>query len=305
MGVYVNHRKGTQSLMAIPRPESARYSSLQEFMGFFKKESNNPSFTNLFSVHFATPPILRPGGTGVSSDVFQTEKGDLSLLLDYYAKNVNLPSKQVTTGQTTNVGAGYKYASGTAFSQISMTFTMPRSQYTRNFFERWTQLMAPDANQYTDFYFNYTCPEVYIYKWERGGGDYGVSDPKLLKAIRENGNNALLARKNKLTAVWVLKNVFPYNIGSVQLDNDSAKTMDLNVQFYYERYRFYTQSQFDDAGIRGAITIPGGSTGASAAVNAVPSGGNDNNTTEATSRNQTARNPRALLDQRQRIGPGN
>lgn len=244
--------------MGIPNPESARYSSLQEFMGFFKKEPNHPSFTNLFSVHFSTPLMLRRGGGNVSTDRFTAETQTLSLLLDYYAKSVNLPSKQITTGQITNVGSGYRFATGSSFSQISINFQIPRSQYTRNFFERWTSLMANDANQYTDFYEDYVSPQLIIYKWERGGGGLAVSDPKLLKAVRDNGNNALLARKYKLTSAWVLQNVFPYNIGSIQLDNDKAKVMDLNVQFYYERYRFYTEDQFDDPGVKRTISLPGG-----------------------------------------------
>jgi len=286
--------------MAIPNKESARYSSLQEFIGFFKDSDNNPSFTNLFSVHFATPPMLR---NQTETDLFATETGDLSFLLDYYAKSVNLPSKQVTTGQITDVGAGFKYATGTSFSQISMTFTIPRSQLTRNFFERWTRLMANDANQYTDFYLNYCCPKVMIYKWERGGGDDVYTDPKLLKALRDSGDNFLLAKKNKLTAAWELRNVFPYNIGSIQLDNGKAKAMDLNVQFYYERYRFWTESEFDDNGLTGAITIPSGADGVPAG--ATPVGGSDNTTTPETPRNTTARNPRALLDQRQMLSGRN
>jgi len=272
--------------MAIPRPESARYSSLQEFMGFFKKTDNHPSFTNLFSVHFASPPILLQGG-GVSSNKFQPETGDLSLLLDYYAKTVNLPSKQVTTGQAAVVGSAHKFATGTSFSQISISFQVPRSQKTRTFFERWTQLMANDANQYTEYYKNYVCPTLYIYKWERGHGDQVYTDPKMLRALREAGDNYLLARKNKLTACWVLQNVFPYNIGSIQLDNEKAKVMDMSIQFYYERYRFYPESAFDDPGVRGLITIPGGA-GAGSVPNAAPIGGSDNTTTESTSRNQTA-----------------
>lgn len=241
--------------MSIPNPQGARYSSLQEFIGFFKKEDNHPSFTNLFSVHFSTPPMLQRGSS-IRSDRFQSETGDLSLLLDYYAKNINLPSKQITTGQTANVGAAYKYASGTAFSQISMTFQIPRSQYTRTYFERWTSLMANDANQYTDFYTDYTSPAVFVYKWERGGGDLAVTDPKILRAVREAGDAALLARKYKLTACWKLINVFPYNIGSIQLDNEASKVMNMNVQFYYERYRFYSSDQFDDPGVSREITVP-------------------------------------------------
>jgi len=180
--------------MAIPNPESARYSSLQEFVAFSKTNDNAPSYSNLFSVHFASPPMLLKGGEN-ATDRMQLETGDNAILLDYYAKTVNLPSKQITTGQNAVVGSAYKYATGTAFSQISMNFVMPRSQKTRNLFERWTSLMANDANQYTDYYKRYTCPELYIYKWERGGGDDAITDPKLLRAVRANGNNALLAKK--------------------------------------------------------------------------------------------------------------
>lgn len=263
--------------MGIPNPQSANYSSLQEFIGFFRKRDTAPSFTNLFSVHFATPPILQKGAA-VRSNRFQSETGDMQLLLDYYAKSVNLPSKQITTGQVTNVGSGYKFATGTSFSQISMTFQVPRSQQTRNYFERWTQLIANDANQYTDFYSSYCAPRVVIYKWERGGGDQVYTDPKMLRALRDAGDNYLLARKNKLTAAWELQNVFPYNIGSIQLDNSKSKVMDLTVQFYYERYRFYPEDSFDDAGT-GNVTIP--SVG-------------DDVTDARTPRNSSVTNPNSL-----------
>jgi hypothetical protein len=241
--------------MGIPNPESARYSSLQEFISFSKSNDNAPSFSNLFSVHFASPPMLLKGGE-VASDRMQLETGDNAILLDYYAKTVNLPSKQVTTGQAAVVGSAYKYATGTAFSQISMNFILPRSQKTRNLFERWTSLMANDANQYTDYYMNYVCPRLVIYKWERGGGDAAFTDPQLTKALRDAGNNFLLTRKNKLVAAYVLENVFPYNIGSMMLNNDSASLLELNVQFYYERYRFFTEDKFDDPGYKSAITLP-------------------------------------------------
>jgi hypothetical protein len=237
--------------MSIPNRDTARTSSLQEFIGYFKKSNNNPSFTNLFSVHFATPPMI---ANEVNGDLFKSETGDLSLALDYYAKTVNLPSKQITTGQITDVGSAMKYVTGTAFSQVSMTFTMPRSQLTRNYFETWTRAMANDSNQYTDFYRNYVSPRVMIYKFERGGGDEAFTDPRSLRALREAGDNFLLSKKNKLTAAWELRNVYPYNIGSIQLDNSQAKTMDLNVQFYYERYRFWTEREFTAESQGGAVT---------------------------------------------------
>ena len=245
--------------MAIPNPQAAKYNSLNEFIGQFKDNDNFPSTTNLFSLHFSCPAILRSTQTQVSGtfagqtdEVFNPERGDLrNLLLDYYAKAVNLPSKQVTSGQIVNVGSGFKYATGTAFSQINITFQVPRSQYTRNFFERWVDEMARDSNQFTEFYREYVCPRLYIFKMERGGGDLAISDPKLLSEVRRaasQGLQVLTARKNDVTACWELQNVFPYNIGSIQLNNDKARVMELTVGFYYERYRFFTKDQFDSPG---------------------------------------------------------
>mgnify|MGYP001214110021 CR=1 FL=1 len=267
--------------MAIKNPGFARYNSFQEFLSKTKGKDNHPSFTNLFSVRFISPPMMLsnaavPAGfVGPIQDSkfdVTTDSNDLAWLLDYYADTVNLPSKQITTSQTPYVGSPFKYATNTAYSQISINFRMPRSQYSRNFFERWTTLMASDSEQYTRYYSDYVCPLMYIYKWERGGGGIGVNDPDLLRAIRENGDaNTLLARKYQLTACWELRNLYPYNIGSVQLNNSAAQTMTLNIGFYYERYRFYTADQFDQNSIR-SLTV--GSN-----IDDVTTTGTSNNTT--------------------------
>ena len=243
--------------MAIPNPTFARYPSFQEFLAKTKGKDNAPSFTNLFSVRFVSPKMLQSDRVPIgfvgpvqenppSSRLDVNQNNDLNWLLDYYADTVNLPSKQITTSQTPYVGSPFKYATNTAYSQISINFRMPRSQYSRNYFERWTTMMASDSEQYTRYYDEYVCPKMMVYKWERGGGGLAVSDPELIASIRESGNaDILLARKYQLTAAWELRNLYPYNIGSVQLNNQNAQTMTLSVGFYYERYRFYTADQFD------------------------------------------------------------
>tara|TARA_B100000902_G_scaffold172950_1_gene167005 strand:- start:501 stop:1346 length:846 start_codon:yes stop_codon:yes gene_type:complete len=265
--------------MALPsraNPEYARYNSFQEFLARTKGRDNSPSFTNLYSVKFGTPRMLRAPlvllGPTQASRLEVNGQNDLDWLLDYYADTVNLPSKQVTTSQTPYVGSPFKYATNTTYSQISINFRMPRSQYSRNFFERWTSLMASDSEQYTRYYDDYVCPKMMIYKWERGGGDIAVTDPAILRSIRESGTvDALVARKYQLTAAWELQNLYPYNIGSVQLNNQNAQTMTMSVGFYYERYRFFTQDQFDTNTIR-YLTV----------------GSNiDNNTDQSTSNNQS------------------
>ena len=264
--------------MAIPNPQGARYPSFQEFISRTKGRDNSPSFTNLYSVRFMSPNMMRTYTPTNFLGPVQTEKfdigstNDLDWLLDYYADTVNLPSKQVTTSQTPYVGSPFKYATNTAYSQISIQFRMPRSQYSRNFFERWTTLMASDSEQYTRYYNDYVCPKMMIYKWERGGGGLAVTDPELIASIRESGSaDMLLARKYQLTAAWELRNLYPYNIGSIQLNNSNAQTMTLSVGFYYERYRFYTADRFDHDTIN-FLTVGSGL---------------DNNTDQTTSNNQT------------------
>ena len=267
--ILTSNSGNNNSGIGIPNKDTARYPSLQGFISnTMKKDDNSPSFTNLFSVNVATPRIMR---THFGSDRWQSETGDLGLLMDYYANNLSLPSKQITTGTVVNVGSPWRYTTGTAFSQFNINFIMPRSQYTRAFFERWTQVMSSDANQYTGFYDDYTSPVIRIYKWERGGGGLAVTDPELIAAIRESGNaEVLLARKYQLTAAWELRNLYPYNIGSVQLINSNAQTLTMSVGFYYERYRFYTADQFD------TDTINYITTGATL----------DNTTDQSTSNNQ-------------------
>ena len=286
--------------MSIPNSEGAQYNSLQDFIAFSKQKNNAPSFTNLFSVHFSAPPMMGP----LAGTKYNPQTGSLRNLLNYYAESVNLPSKQVTTGNYNQLGSAIRYATGSTFSQISINFRVSRSAETRAFFEKWVALMSNDSSQYTDYYEQYVCPTLRIYKWERGGGELAISQRNMLRAIRESEltrYSAMTPKLDQLTGVYEMRNVFPYNIGSVQLDNSQNKLMTLSIQFYYERYRFYQSAEFSSARLSPISTL------------AAPQ---DNETNPGTDPVQsqnvkpsattpTTRNPRALLDQRQRIGPGN
>ena len=45
--------------MAIPNPQGARYPSFQEFISRTKGRDNSPSITNLYSVRFMSPNMMR------------------------------------------------------------------------------------------------------------------------------------------------------------------------------------------------------------------------------------------------------
>ena len=235
---------------------NARYNSLQQFQAFMREEDNHPSYTNLYTVQFGTPRIF-----GLLNGKMQLGNSENSQLLDFYCNSLSLPSKQITSGQVTNVGSGFKYATGSAFSQTQMNFMMPRSQRTRTIFERWMTAMANDANQYTDYYDEYVAPTVRIFKWERGGGNYASYNDAMRRALAENDSQAQLqmwqnARLNKITAMWELRNVFPYNLGSAQLNNNASSLMTMGVSFYYERYRFYASPRFEDSDLVNKIIVP-------------------------------------------------
>ena len=78
--------------MAIINTEQAQYPSYQEFLAFSKKEDNHPSFTNLFSVHFAAPRLLQsnlgPSVGGSKTKRLHPETPQLRTLLNYYACSV-------------------------------------------------------------------------------------------------------------------------------------------------------------------------------------------------------------------------
>ena len=267
----------------IPHKQQARsgYPSLQEMMAFSLKDKDySPASTNLFTIHIVTPALLKnwqardgQGGHIISDTIgyrdstFMPDAGGkgglLGKCLNFYCQTISIPSKQVTTGSLVNIGTATKYATGSAFSQISATFIAPKSQHSRNFFERWIQLMAPDANQYSDYYDYYNAPRMMIFKWEKGGQR---EEPYTFETRNQNAKiegwnpndrHPQKAFNYKLTASWEMQQAFPYNLGSTQLNNQAARAMTFTVGFFFERYRFYTGADFDEPGIRTQISIPG------------------------------------------------
>ena len=75
-----------------------------------------------------------------------------------------------------------------------------------------------------------------------------TEDEKLASYLKDSTLPQMIARKYRVTAVWEMRNAFPFNIGSVQLNNDSARAMTLTVGMMYERYRMLVEDDFSDPG---------------------------------------------------------
>ena len=231
--------------MAIPNPDQARQitktgGGVGSFLStMIKDETKRPATLNKWTISFASPPILLGQQVGGQSTTDKTtlESRGVADLLDYFAKSVSLPSRQITTGQFQPPGASVRYATNQSFSQMQVEFIIPSSQQTRAIFETWVNRISRDSNQMVDFYQQYVSPVVRVYKWESQ------------------------SNINVLTGCWEMFNVFPYNIGSIQLNNEQNGIMTLSMGFYYERYRFHAAEAFSDPGLRKQITVPDTSGG--------------------------------------------
>jgi len=239
----------------IPNTQAARRDSHGVFLDYINTRGTDPSMGNLYSVVFSPPKTLLYKSDNPLYQKYQGGHANKQMMrtLNMYATAVNLPSKQLTTGQIVTQGAPYKYATGTAYSQINITFMMPRDHSIRMLFEAWMNTIIADSNQYIEDYDNYVCQRLRIYKFERGFGPEAYKDPgydgQLNKQFHRNKH---FPKLNELTACFELQNVFPFNIGSAQLNNNDARLITYGVGLNFERYRFIPHNkakpQFDGYG---------------------------------------------------------
>lgn len=231
---------------------STHLSGANSFQGFKAFASRRPpSYNNLYWVRFrATPSTLKSksssffdpffdgGATSASGISYGSSGRDESRLINYYANDVTVPSRQITTGDVKTVGSLYRYPTGTTFSEISINFTLSRDLQTRTFFERWMNYITEDSGNRVSWYDDITCPFMDIFKYERGGVNPTSSGVSVVSPTADVSTKDLV-KFNKVTGVWCLSKVFPFNISNIQLTNGQAGLLSMEVSFYYERYRFY------------------------------------------------------------------
>ena len=224
--------------------EYDKHNSVQNFISTIKQNSMHPTGSNLYAVEFGQVPILansphkwlNPNSAG----------SEMKELLSYFATEISTPSRNINTSNQNAVGTMYRYGTSTSFSSFNIQFILPKSMLTLTLFERWMQYISNDANQYAGFYDEYCCPAIRIYKMERGSGGYQVrpsSDKNLRYSIpltngRWFSQRAGVPQYNSVSGYWYLKNVFPFNVSTFTLSNGPTQLVQINVQFYYERYRW-------------------------------------------------------------------
>ena len=177
-------------------------------------------------------------------------------LLSLYCNEVNTPTRQITTAGAKVVGSEYMYATGSAFTETSVQFYVPRSHLLPNYFERWMNIMANDANSYVDYYGTYVASTMTIYKLERGGGgNIPLDKAYLAKAGLTEKDILNKPRYNDFVGMWTMYNVFPKAISTSQFNNQAGNIVTLDVTFCYERYRFVPNPKFDIPGAPPSIPV--------------------------------------------------
>ena len=197
--------------------------SFKRFQDQVMSGYKTPSKSNLFEVR-----VQIPSSVILKESTFGTERSNLEHVdaMNYFASSVTVPGRRVTTSEVRDIGVSRKYATNTAFGDLQVEFLVTKDQYHRDFFETWMQSTASDSENRVGLYEEYTS-NISVIKWENAS-NVVYSDP----------SNKGTARLNRSSAVWQMDGAFPYDMSEQSFDNGPTGLVKLNVNFFFERYRF-------------------------------------------------------------------
>ncbi len=186
-----------------------------------------PAVSNLWEFRIP-PPLFMSFGGGLSAKTKEFVSN-----VNYYATSVTVPSRAVTTGEINNFGMIRRFATGQTNSSVNVSFLVTKDQSHRAFFERWLNYAASDADNTVGFYDDYVS-DMSIIKWENG------TNFKIAGQPPEDAENKDMFDFNpqQSTAVYQLYGAFPINISTMTLDNEQTNLLQMDIEFYFERYRF-------------------------------------------------------------------
>lgn len=195
------------------------------FMNLVASGELEPSRSNLYGVEIGLPGIVA-ADPDISGNIRKHYDA-----INALADDVTIPGRRITTGQIRSVGAMRRFATDTSFSEMTISFLLPKSLYHRQLFEKWMNLTASDAENRVTFYNEYTS-NITIKKWELGS-------PVVYEGRNASGQKTR-SRLNRVTGAWMLYGAFPFDMSAITLNNGPTSLIKLDISFYYERYRFDT-----------------------------------------------------------------
>ena len=201
--------------------------SFRQFKDFVTSGYKTPSKSNLFELIIPVPLCV-----SLEDNTFITNRGAQEHYdsINYLASNVTVPGRRVTTSEVRDIGVSRKYATNTAFGDLQVEFIVTKDQYHRDFFEQWMLNTAADQENRAGFYEEYTTT-IQVLKWENASN-------VMMKPPGAVGDDVGKTRLNRSSAVWQMYGAFPYDMSEQSFNNGPTDLVKLNVNFYFERYRF-------------------------------------------------------------------
>ena len=201
--------------------------SFRQFKDFVTSGYKTPSKSNLFELIIPVPLCV-----SIEDNSFITNRGAQEHYdsINYLASNVTVPGRRVTTSEVRDIGVSRKYATNTAFGDLQVEFIVTKDQYHRDFFESWMLNTAADQENRAGFYEEYTTT-IQVLKWENASN-------VMMKPPGAVGDDVGKTRLNRSSAVWQMYGAFPYDMSEQSFNNGPTDLVKLNVNFYFERYRF-------------------------------------------------------------------
>ena len=201
--------------------------SFRQFKDFVSSGYKSPSKSNLFELIIPVPLCV-----SLEDSSFITNRGAQEHYdsINYLASSVTVPGRRVTTSEVRDIGVSRKFATNTAFGDLQVEFLVTKDQYHRDFFEQWMMNTASDQENRAGFYEEYTTT-IQVLKWENASN-------VMLKAPSALGDDIGRTRLNRSSAVWQMYGAFPYDMSEQSFNNGPTDLVKLNVNFFFERYRF-------------------------------------------------------------------
>ena len=188
--------------------------------------AKEPARSNLYSVRIDLPQALM-----LNDRILRSRQRDVWESINYFADDVTVPGKRITTGQIRDVGQQRNFATDTAATDLTVSFIVTKDLIHRELFEKWMQYTASDAENRVTIYDEYVT-NILISKWELGSNI-------VWNGITKSGRQ-YEQRLNRATGVWQMFGAFPYDMSAMSFNNGQTDLMKLDISFYYERYRFDT-----------------------------------------------------------------
>lgn len=150
------------------------------------------------------------------------EEGNTAAALRYRCSNAVLPTKSLGTTTSKTYGPIRRMAYGSIHEPFSLTFILSDSMLEKELFTEWQKYITDDRKGDVKYYNDYIGQELHIVTFDRQG--------------REN-------------SLFVAREVYPVNVGDVQLgwdqqDQIATITVDFMYRYFEEKIRVNKQVPF-------------------------------------------------------------